>query len=449
MRSGIILSFLFFLAVACTPPKMPIPTPEEALVARGRDLFLNETFAGNGRTCGTCHPPENNFTLDAAFIAGLPPNDPLFVAENNPDLANNFENPTLMRQFSMIVENLDGFDSLATKFTMRGIPHVLGMRHSIASQDGPRTGWSGDGAPGDGSLKSFATGAVIQHFTKTLNRVPGRDFRLPTEDELVALEAFQLSLGRQEELTLPLPLKSVVALRGQELFNSPAEGKCFACHFNAGANVAPALFGPDALNLNFNTGVEDLPDQPGDLTGERIPFDDGFGIPGDTTFNIPSLIESADTGPFFHNNAVETIEGAVAFYDGDAFNESPAAQLIIAATGTGIEIDGTQIVAIAAFLRVINTLENIRETTELLTLLVENRFLGGRTPVEILKRAARETEDAIDVLRGGALHPLAVKDLRKAYGLIQNAIKDNYRNQRTLSEAAIKRLRKARSFIIE
>src|SRR5439155_8512230 len=56
------------------------------LIAKGRDLFFNETFAGNGRTCGTCHPAENNFTIDPAFIATLPKDNPLFVAEFNPDL---------------------------------------------------------------------------------------------------------------------------------------------------------------------------------------------------------------------------------------------------------------------------------------------------------------------------------------------------------------------------
>ena len=45
-------------------------------------------------------------------------------------------------------------------------------------------------------------GAVIQHLTKSLNRVEGVDFRLPTDDELDALEAFQLSLGRQEEVNI-------------------------------------------------------------------------------------------------------------------------------------------------------------------------------------------------------------------------------------------------------
>ncbi|MBI3258565.1 MAG: hypothetical protein HYZ54_03655, partial [Ignavibacteriae bacterium] len=143
----------------------------------------------------------------------------------------------MMRKFGLILENLDGFSDLPNKFVMRGVPHTLGMRVSIASQGGPRTGWSGDGAPGDGSLRSFATGAVIQHFTKSLNRVPGVDFRLPTDEELDAMEAFQLSLGRQTELSLPLPLKGDVAKRGQAIFLDNSLGKCNICHSNAGANA--------------------------------------------------------------------------------------------------------------------------------------------------------------------------------------------------------------------
>ena len=265
-----------------------------------------------------------------------------------------------MREFGLILENLDGFGDLANKFTMRGVPHTLGLRNSSASSDGPRTGWSGDGAPGDGSLRSFATGAVIQHFTKTLNRIPGVDFRLPTAEELDALEAFQLSLGRQNELVLPLQLRGTVAKRGQDLFLSPTVGKCFRCHSNAGANV-PSPIGGRSGNLNFNTGVENLPDQPQDLTGELVPPDDGFGTPGDGTFNTPSLVEAADTGPFFHTNAIETIEGAVAFFNGASFNNSPAGRAV-----GGIILDGTQVVEIAAFLRVINALENIRQSIELL-----------------------------------------------------------------------------------
>ena len=57
------------------------------MTAQGRQLFLNERFEGNGRTCGTCHVETNNFTVDPELIATLPPTDPLFVAETNPALA--------------------------------------------------------------------------------------------------------------------------------------------------------------------------------------------------------------------------------------------------------------------------------------------------------------------------------------------------------------------------
>jgi len=429
---------------ACTPP----PAPPSDPVSRGKEIFFNQTFDGNGRTCGTCHPARNNFALDPAFIATLPRTDPLFVAEFNPALKKNFENPRLMRQFGLILENLDGFDDLDSKFVMRGVPHVLAQRTSINSSQGPRTGWSGDGAPGDGSLRSFATGAVIQHFTKTLNRVPGVDFRLPTDAELDALEAFMLSLGRQQDLALPLPLKGTVAKRGQAIFLDNGLGKCNLCHVNAGAT---ANFGGGNLgNANFNTGVENLPDQPADLTGERNPPDDGFGRPGDGTFNTPPLVEAADTGPFFHNNAVETIEGAVTFYNGDAFNKSPSG-LALAKTdpkGVGIRLDATQVVAVAAFLRVINALENIRQSIELLEAGAAKGFADRKQGRELLKRAVSETQDSIKVLDGAGLHPDAVVHLQNARKLADKAARSFFRRG-ALAGQAIDEQRKARAQLTE
>jgi hypothetical protein len=437
------------LMVGChMPAPPPTPDPDAELIEKGRQIFFNETFEGNGRTCGSCHPAENNFTIDPAFIASLPDDDPLFVAEFNPALKENFENPRLMREFSLITENLDGFDDLADKFTLRGVPHTLGLRNTIDSSLGPRMGWSGDGSPGDGTLRSFATGAVIQHFTKTLGRVPGVDFRLPTDEELDALEAFQFSLGRQEELTLPLPLKGTVAKKGQELFLDPAVGKCFFCHSNAGANGDPAVFGPGVGNLNFDTGVEDLPDQPQDLTGELVPPDDGFGIPGDGTFNVPSLIEAADTGPFFHNNSIETIEGAVAFYDGDSFNESPAGQLLEQMTGSSIEIDGTQVVEIAAFLRVINALENIRQSIELLEPVAKKRHETVEEAKRLLDQAEAETRDSIAVLAGGGLHPDAVKPLKESLRLVKKARRSIFFKSRRARQA-IEQQEKARDELVQ
>ena len=437
-------SVIAALLAACQPKPAD---PEAALIARGRELFFNETFDGNGRTCATCHRQEESFTITPSFIATLPKDDPLFVAEFTPALKQNFENPRLMREFGMILENLDGFDSLATRFTMRGIPHVLALRTSVQSPQGPRTGWSGDGAPGDGSLRGFAVGAVIQHFTKRLDRVPGVDFRLPTDEELDALEAFQRSLGRKDDLALPLPLKGTIAARGQAIFLDDRLGKCNICHRNAGANAS--LGGRDLGNASFNTGVEDLPDHPGLLAGEPMPRDDGFGIPGDGTFNTPPLVEAADTGPFFHNNAVETIEGAVAFYDGEAFNNSPAGRFLASldSSGASIELDATQIFAIAAFLRVINTLENIRLSNESLEQSVALGFFKTAEAVELLDRATHETDDAIARLAGGGLHPDAVGELRSAKRSIERA-RASLVNRRGLTHEAIRAQQRARALLI-
>ena len=445
MRAAYACACLVVLT-ACAPRK-PMPVPGSELIVEGRRLFFEETFDGNGRTCGTCHPARNNFTIDPTLIAALPADDPLFVADTTPDLGPNFENSTLIHEVGLILENQDGFDDLDNNFNMRGVPHTFGLPLSVDSSEGPQLGWSGDGSPGDGSIRSFATGAVIQHFTKTLNRVPGVDFRLPTDQELDALDAFQRALGRRQELDLPLPLKSAVAVRGQEIFNSATEGKCFACHFNAGANGAPQVFGADAGNLNFNTGVEDLPDQPADLLGENNPPDDGHGTPGNGEFNTPSLVEAADSGPFFHNNSVETIEGAVAFYNGDAFNNSPAGVLLANATGSGINLDATQVEAVAVFLRVINALENLRQSIEMLEAKAENVILPHEDFDELLDRAANEINDAASVLTGGGLHPEAVAHLQEAQRLSIEASKR--RKPAQLARRAIDELKLARGLLVE
>jgi hypothetical protein len=419
----------------------------DSLVSTGSNLFINETFRGNGRTCATCHPIMANTQLSVEDIAALPDSNPLFAAEFVPALAftpagQKFEVPVLMRGNALILENVDGMDDLRNKFTMRGIPHTLGLRTSLtpAAGDGTtvppvqRTGWGGDGAPNNGSLRSFATGAVTQHFTKTLRRLPGTDFRLPTDRELDAMEAFQLSLGRQADLVLPLPFKDPVVARGQVIFRSPA-GRCNACHGNAGAN---ASFGGGG-NRNFDTGVELQVDRPTELIvnslgldltpgfpQNRVPRDGGFGATGDPTmagtgtgsvvvgfgtgsFNTPPVVEAADSGPFFHDNSVKTIEGAVAFYTSDAFGNSPS--------GPRIPLEATQIEAISAFLRALNAVDNIRIARELI--VTANSIRGDRRTSRLLRQAIVEILDAVEVLSGADLHPETVLLLKKAATLIR------------------------------
>jgi hypothetical protein len=419
------------------------------LVAEGAALFQEATFSGNGRTCASCHPARNNFTIDPKFIATLPANDPLFVFETNPDLAQNFEKGNSLRQLGLVLENPDGFEDLGRKFVLRGVPHTLALRHSRLPQPNSpfetippveRLGWGGDGAPGSGSLREFALGAITQHFTRTLARRPGIDFRVPTDHELDAMAAFQLALGRQEDLDLPaLRFTSPLVSRGQEIYltgdtvrATKAAGKCNRCHFNGGSNIS---IGDE--NRNFDVGIEELPDLPANLIqAGGTPVDRGFGRSsnsrggfGNGRFNTAVVVEAADTGPFFHNNAVSTIEEAVDFYNSAAFNNSPAGLGLKGGdTGNiGIHLETTQVEAVAALLRVLNSLENIRSSAELDQAAVGRPFDAAQNLLDI---ASFDTEDAYQVLEERSLHLDAANLLRAAYQKERRAVGESRQARR-------------------
>ncbi|NIO10213.1 MAG: hypothetical protein GTO40_20285 [Deltaproteobacteria bacterium] len=301
---------------------------------------------------------------------------------------------------------------------------------------------------------------MTQHFPRTLDRQPGVDFRLPTDQELDAMEAFQLSLGRSDEIDLSsMSFRSPIVERGKEIFNTSntadgVAGKCALCHENAGANNATGT------NFNFNTGVEDLPDQPADLITEQVmdlnlaqnPPDNGFGLPGNPaegTFNTPTLIEAADTGPFFHNHSIETIEEAVNFYNSDAFNNSPSGMFLQGTdgNGVGIELQATHVVAVAGLLRVLNALENIRsaETSAESALQLRRR----KRSVALIKLAIVELEDAIQVLDGGNLHPEAQRLLRRSAMFLRLAVKKHFGPmQKKLLNQALDKMNLAREALI-
>ncbi len=440
-------------------PGLPANTGPD-LVAKGEDIFFNETFGGNGRTCVTCHRPEDNWRITPAFIATLPDDDPLFAHEFMPEFKENFEKADLLREWGLILMNPDGFDDLENDFVMRtvnslrsvrtsieGMPHE-GMENQLDFME-PLTGWAGDGAPGDGSLRSFAIGAIIQHMPRTLAREPGVDFRLPTDEELDALEAFMLTLGRQEELSLPLPLKGDLALRGQDLFidRDNKNGRCNVCHINAGASSLQASVLPQGRIVNLGsivhaTGEEFAPGKPTEL----IPLDDGYK---DThQFNTPPVVEAADAGPLFHSGFVKSVEEAVDIYNLDTFRESEVGIALTRRFGTETDLSASEVLAIGAFLRVINALDNIRETTELLETSLEKGILENERARELIRRAAYETEDAIIVLDGVNLHPLAVGRLRRAEELIHSAREATFSRSGHVRDALVE-LQRAREILIE
>jgi hypothetical protein len=380
-------------------------------VCVGASLFFRETFNGNGRTCASCHRAERNFTIDPEFIATLPPNDALFVAEFNPALAN-LERPPQMRASSLILENVDGTQPGGpnVRFALRSVPHNLSMGTSIltpAGQPSPpqeRTGWSGDGAPFAGRLADFTNGAIGQHMTRSLNRVAGTDFRVATEQEGQAVARFMIELGRKNELQLDaIGFSDSGADLGRQRFLAVG---CNGCHRNAGANTGAAN-----QNRNFNTGVESARH----VALASFPRDGGFGTTptnadgsfGNQTFNSTPLIEAADTGPFFHTDTTvsgapahntdvaETIEEATAFYATPAFAQ---------ASGAALAINATDINNIGRFLRGVNSVFNIQIAIKR---VLGARELGNRFGIaqkalqdRILRLAVVEINDALTVIQG-------------------------------------------------
>jgi mono/diheme cytochrome c family protein len=393
----------------------------DLLVGRGAQLFFNETFGGNGRTCGTCHRAENNLTIDPAFIAGLPQGDPLFVAENNAALAQ-LEDRTLLRNRALIRENVDGFEDPTHKFVERSVNHTfaLGLTNDISAggfgsfpfaPPDQRLGWGGDGSPGRGTLHEFAFGAVVQHFTKDLQRRPGTDFRIPTQEELDALEAFQLFTGRQKPLLANnLQLREARASRGRDLFNGKAQ--CSACHQDLNQST---------FNSSFDTGVATLTP---DLPVDNAFLDGSFGV----GFNVPPLIEAADTAPLFHNNAVADIEAAVAFYGSANFRSSPIGRFFF------IDLTGAEQADVASFLRVMNAAENVRQTRKRVQFVRDHRSAGNS---DLLKVAIADTQDAIDVLSQKSLNAAAVSELQDVKQTLVIALANSDANRPAFMDHAL------------
>jgi hypothetical protein len=249
--------------------------------------------------------------------------------------------------------------------------------------------------------------------------------------------------------------RSPLAEAGKRLFNDTdtsdgSAGKCARCHNDAGATALSS-----GTNDNFNTGVENLAEQPaaaivaevGDPNLADDPPDDGLGSPGDGTFNTASLVEAADTPPFFHDNSVATLEQAVDFYNGTTFADSPSGRFLASASsgeanGIAIRLEPDEVVAVAAFLRVLNALENVRSASKAVRSAARSRDAG-----DALEVASADVADAAEVLGAANLHADAVRDLRAAETLLLRAV-ERPRARHLALGAALFRLESARRRLV-
>jgi len=63
---------------------------------------------------------------------------------------------------------------------------------------------------------------------------------------------------------------------------------------------------------------------------------------------LPTVIEAADSGPFFHADQIDTVEGVVAFYTSQRHLRDGTV------LGPIVGLNGSQVVNVAAFMRVLN-----------------------------------------------------------------------------------------------
>jgi hypothetical protein len=233
----------------------------------------------------------------------------------------------------LILENIDGFT----------VPHTSNhvFRKSPVLDNAKFTspfGLSGL-VGGAATLGDFATGAVKQHFPRTIDRVNAVDFRLPTAAETAALDAFQQtrSVPADENFDLNKFATTTAQMAGRTAFFGSA--KCSKCHSGTVLATTDGSISGKTGNANFNTGVDAMPIN---TAVDLLPTEDS----GLREFNTPALFNVKNHAPFFHNGAVATVHQAVEFYSSSAFQNSPAASQIGGLTFTNApEIDN-----IAAFL---------------------------------------------------------------------------------------------------
>lgn len=473
------------------------------LIEEGFTIFTTETFDGNGRTCGTCHIPAKSYNIGPADIAELSQAEKdLVFASSVPAL----ENQALVEKLALFnvneehaVGNVDEPEGpFRASMTIAGLAFTSENMFctvpdaGLAAQtqcdqsevdegvnDGTRRteiGWSGDGTiidpdvfpdipasadcraaideltadPTDPfeTVRAFSLTAVKTHFPRSLDRIPGVDFRCPTSHELDALAAFQMWLKRRMELDLTQlvfnkdPIEKGagpgIAEEGKEIFLSDMAA-CSHCHFNAGANdslgrVDLPADGPPVPGANKNshtstdllrireTVLDDLvspvviPRDPGDKVLNGGNQADGLKAGG---FNVQSLIEAPRKKGFFHNNGFTTsLEDALGFYFTETFDKSQSSFRVRRGLRGGL--NGPEALAalggsatlnkLGFFLRALSAVYSLADCERLVEEMIQRTELGLSTDLPAM-HCQFNLDDVQKVLEGAKVSPLPYSSL--------------------------------------
>jgi Di-haem cytochrome c peroxidase len=305
----------------------------------GKRLFERETFAGNGRTCLTCHTTETGTISpsDAQRRFQANPYDPLFLHDGSDDGrgrgATRIQKDGTILVEMMLPTNVSLADDPNAKSVVvrRGVPSTL---NSPALD--PILMWDGR----EPNLESQALGAIRGHAQSVI---------LPSEKDLRRIAEYQRtdafftsSALRNYARGGPAPGlpegRTESEKRGRRFFEDVAltpgstTGHCAVCHSGPMLNqtnrffpapVPPGSRFQNVLVSEFNTAGNPQRDfifrNPDGSTRVTRSADPGRAlftgkIEDVNVFKIPSLRGIRHTAPYFHDNSAKTLEEVVAHY---------------------------------------------------------------------------------------------------------------------------------------
>jgi cytochrome c peroxidase len=249
-------------------PEVPVPednpiTAEK--IALGKKLYFDTRLSKDGTiSCAACHNPETAWTEHRATSKGI---GGQIGGANSPTVINSAYGTT---QF------WDGRAASLEEQALGPIENPIEMGHDLKVLVGELAK-----VPEyeQGFQKAFGTGVTKEGIAKAI-----ASFERTVLSGNSPYDRFQA--GRQDALT-------EAQKRGLEVFE---KARCATCH-------RPPLF----TNFRFhNAGVGMNKDQP-DQGRKSVSKEDGdLG-----KFRVPTLREVANTGPYFHDGSVETLEAAV------------------------------------------------------------------------------------------------------------------------------------------
>jgi len=348
----LIVLFTAALSTVAQNSVKPRPTGN----ANSGEVFFNVDFPnvhGNGRSCATCHVPEEAFQLtpenaEARFqalqqrrLTNPHADDPLFRPIDANDGTNDFTNlrrHALVRVFIELPTDAQGQklvwpldDPEATVVAVwRSTPTVMNTAFTAPYQlDGRQA-----------TLDEQALGALINH--SEITTVP----RLRFLDDVAAFERAQFSSSSVKLLSAALASGNTPPPTDPPLNELEKSGKalfahhCAVCHGGPTQTIPLAALPPGIHNIHVSKPVPppaaDLPFAPSPLQprlwafrvpGQAAPVVLPSTDPGKALltgnkdemnfFDIPTLYGISKTAPYFHDNSAATLEDVMVHYQLD------------------------------------------------------------------------------------------------------------------------------------